>query len=519
MQFDCLISGGKIADGSGTTPPFAADIGIKDEKIAAIGTLNPAQAASLIDVRGQIVCPGFIDVHVHSEFALLGGRDQLATLRQGVTTQLLAPDGFGWAPLSPARAREFWDYAHFAYGAVDLSLNWPTAESYLDLFKDRIPANVYPQVPHCAVRLHAMGWEPRPATAAELQIMEEKTREWMEAGAGALCLGLDYQPSANADLRELVALSKVAASYGGIYAAHLRYQILGRRAAWEEIMEISQRAEIPVHVSHERVDDETGPLLEKAEREGIDLTLESYLYAAGMTHVVMMLPMEFQTGSPQEVLERLENPRSREICLPHLRKNLGTCGNQIVGHTRSGRYIGMTLKEAAATAGKSWEEFAYDLVLEEEGVEAFIFPWQTPTAENEAALRRTAPHPRVMIASDGVYNVQHPHPRGSGCFAQVLERYVRELKLLSLQQAIYKMSAFPAQRFGLRDRGRIATGLAADLVVFDPDTVAAHSTFAEPIRSAAGVDGVMVNGQWVIRKGEPTGALPGKVLRHSSARL
>ena len=429
---------------------------------------------------------------------------------------MLAPDGFGWAPLSPERAREFWDYAHFAYAAMDLSFDWPTAESYLDIFKDRIPANVYSQVPHCAVRLHAMGWEPRIATDAELQVMEEKTREWMEAGAGALCLGLDYQPSANADLRELVALSKVAASYGGIYAAHLRYQLLGRTAAWEEIMEISQQADIPVHVSHERVDEETGPLLERADREGIDLTLESYLYPAGMTHVVMMLPMDIQVGSPQEVLERMQKPGTRAISLPHLRKNLGTRGNQIVGHTRSGRYTGMTLAEAAASTGKSWEEFAYDLVLEEDGVKAFIFPWQTPMEENEATLRRTAPHPRVMIARDGVYNVQHPHPRGSGCFVQVLGRYVRELKLLSLQEAVYKMSGFPAQRFGLSDRGRIAIGLSADLVVFDPDTVAARSTFQDPIQSAAGVDGVMVNGQWVIQNGTPTGALPGKVLRHSA---
>jgi N-acyl-D-amino-acid deacylase len=516
MHFDCIIRGGKIADGSGATEPFAADIGIAAEKIAAIGELDRAQADSIIDVRGQIVCPGFIDVHVHSEFALLGGRDQLTTLRQGVTTHLLAPDGFGWAPLNPERARQFWEYAHFAYGAVDLSFDWPTAESYLEIFKDRIPANVYPQVPHCAVRLDAMGWEPRVATDAEIQLMEEKTREWMEAGAGALCLGLDYQPSANADLRELVALSKITASYGGIYAAHLRYQLLGRTAAWEEIMEISQQAGIPVHVSHERVDDVTGPLLERADRENIDLSLESYLYPAGMTHVVMMLPMDVQVGSPQEVLDRLKNPRTREICLPHLHKNLGTQGNQIVGHTRSGRYIGKTLAEAAASTGKSWEEFAYDLVLEEDGVEAFIFPWQTPVEENEEALRRTAPHPRVMIASDGVYNVQHPHPRGNGCFVRVLRHFVRELELLSLQEAIYKMSGFPAQRFGIKDRGRIATGLAADLVVFDPATVADRSTFEDPTQTAVGVDGVMVNGQWVIQQGAPTDALPGKVLRHSA---
>jgi N-acyl-D-amino-acid deacylase len=515
MEFDHIIRGGQIADGSGTTKLFAADIGVNGDRIVAIGNLQSAQSQSTIDAAGQVVCPGFIDVHIHSELALLGGRDQLASVHQGVTTQLLAPDGFGWAPLSPQHAREFWHYAHFAYGATQLSFDWPTAEAYLDLFPGRIPANVYPQVPHCAVRLAAMGWAPRVATEAELGIMEEKTREWMEAGAGALCLGLDYQPSANADLRELVALSKIAASYGGVYAAHLRYQILGRPAAWEEIIDLSLQANIPVHVSHEGVDEQNESLLERADREDIDLSFESYLYAAGMTHVVMMLPMEFQIGSPQEVLDRMKLSRTREISLPYLKDKLGTQGNQIVGHTGSGRYSGMTLAQAAQSEGKSWEEFAYDLVIEEEGVEAFIFPWQVSEQEKETKLRRTAVHPRAMIASDGVYNVPHPHPRGYGCYAQVLRRYVRELGLLSLEEAVYKMSGFPAQRFGLKDRGRIAKGLGADLVVFDPATVADRSTFSEPVQTAVGINWVMVNGQWVIENGAPTGKLPGRVLRRA----
>ena len=240
MQFDCIIRNGKIADGTGASEPFPADIGVVGDRIAALGDLGKAQAQSSIEAGGQIVCPGFIDVHIHAEIALLGGRDQLASVSQGVTTQLLAPDGFGWAPLDPERARQMWDYTKFAYGEADLQFDWPTAESYLSLFPGRIPANVYPQVPHCAVRLRAMGWEARTATDAELKSMEESTREWMEAGAGALCLGLDYQPSAHADMRELVALCKVAASYGGIYAAHIRNQTLGRKAAWEETMELSR---------------------------------------------------------------------------------------------------------------------------------------------------------------------------------------------------------------------------------------------------------------------------------------
>jgi N-acyl-D-amino-acid deacylase len=354
MQFDTIIHGGTVVDGTGQRAPFPADIGVTAGKITAIGELDTSSTNQRIDARGKIVSPGFIDVHVHSEIALLGGRDQFAGVRQGVTTQLLAPDGFGWAPLTSQRAREMWHYTQFAYEEADLPLNWASVEDYLSIFPGRTPSNVYPQVPHCAVRLHAMGWDARPATDAELKVMETLTREWLEAGAGCLCLGLDYQPSANADLRELVALSKVAASYGAIYAAHIRYQLLGRQKAWEETIEIARQAEIPVHISHERVDDETAALLDTIDREGVDLTFESYLYPAGMTHVAMMLPMEFQTGSPKEMLAKLQRPDVREKSLAHLREKFGR-GDQIVGNTRSGRFIGMTLAEAAAQERKSWE--------------------------------------------------------------------------------------------------------------------------------------------------------------------
>ena len=345
--------------------------------------------------------------------------------------------------------------------------------------------------------------------------MAETTREWMEAGAGVLCLGLDYQPSANADLRELVTLSKIAASYGGIYAAHVRYQILGRQGAWEETMEIARQAEIPVHISHEKVTDETAPLLDRVDRENIDLTFESYLYPAGMTHLTMQLPMNLQKGSPEEVLSRLAHPKTRAAALPHLQEKLGVIGNQIVGYTRSGRFIGMTLAEAAEQEGKSWAEFAYDLIIEEEGITTCIFPWQTPPEENELTLDRTTVHPRMMVASDGVYDVPHPHPRGFGCFARFLRRCVRERGLISLEDAIYKMSGFPAERFGLKDRGRIVEGLAADVVVFDPATVADRSTWHEPTQTAVGMDWVIVNGTPVIADGTPTGKLPGRVLRRS----
>jgi N-acyl-D-amino-acid deacylase len=232
-----------------------------------------------------------------------------------------------------------------------------------------------------------------------------------------------------------------------------------------------------------------------------------------MTHLALYLPLDVQAGNLDDMLGRMSDPQVRQRCLGHLRGKLGQAGDQIVGYTGSGRYVGMTLAEAARSANKDGAEFVYDLILDEGGMEAFTVPWLIAGPEREQVLRRTATHTRVMIASDGVYGIPHPHPRGYGCFVHVLRRYVRELELLSLEQAIYRMSGLPAQRFGLTDRGQIATGKAADLVVFDPQTVADRSTWQEPRRAPVGVDWVLVNGELAIERGAPTGKLPGRVLR------
>ena len=516
-KYSCIIRGGSIVDGSGKCAPFAADVGIRGDRIAAVGDLSAARAPCEIDARGCLVSPGFVDVHVHGELALLGGRDRLAAVRQGVTTQLTSPDGFGWAPLSIDRAREFFRYTQFIYGDVELAFDPTTVERYLDTFRDRIPINLYPQVPHGAVRLGAMGWEPRPATENELAVMVDATQAWMDAGAGALCTGLDYLPSIYADLHELVTLSRVVADYGGIYAAHVRKQVLGSVGAWQETFEIAQRAGIPVHISHERVDGTTGPLLEQADREGVDLSFDLYLYPAGMTHLARLLPLDIQAGHPEEMFRRMRSQDARSRALPHLRHGLGASGDPIIGYTGSGRYVGMPLSRAAASAGKSREAFAYDLILEEHGVEASIIPWPLSEADSARVIEQTATHPRLMIASDGVYNIPHPHPRGYGCFARVLRQFVRQKKQLSWEQAVYRMSGFPARRFGLADRGQIAEGLAADLVVLDPDKVADRATWEHPLEPAVGIEWVLVNGEPVIARGAPTFKLPGRILKRSSS--
>lgn len=517
MELDLLITNGTIVDGAKDAVAYSADLGVRNGKIVAIGDLKGASAASTIDASGKVVAPGFIDVHIHSEIALLGGPHRYGSVYQGCTTHLLAPDGFGWAALSPDHARQMWSFteAFIGQSRVELSLDWPTPEDYLSIFKGNTPVNVLPQVPHCAVRLDAMGWSPRPASDEELEKMKTTTRAWMEAGATCLNLGLDYQPSGYADIRELIELSKVAREYNGIYAAHIRYSDYGQAKAWRETMEIGAKADIPVHISHEHVNDVTAHLLDEADQT-CDLTFESYMYPAGCTHLAMMIPTWAQAGGPEGIRLKLQFPAIREEIKEHLRRNLqhaiDTGANAVFVNTGSGRYIGLNIQTAAAIEGEEIGDFALR-VLEEETPHPLMVYHQGGTPEYflERA-KRTFSHPKMMVASDGVYHGPAGHPRGYGAFARAL-RIQRETRVVSLETAVYKMTGFPAERFRIKERGRLADGYAADVVIFDAASVADRSTWDDAWQPATGVDRVIVNGQVVVDQGTPTGSLPGQVLR------
>lgn len=515
MEFDTLIRGGTVVDGSGNVPAFRADVGISGDRIAAVGSLDGATRSQVIDATGQVVAPGFIDVHLHSEIALLGGPHRYGAVAQGVTTQLLAPDGFGWAQLPPERARELWQYTLFAYGQADLPFNWPTPEDYLALFPGNIPANVLPQVPHCAVRLAVLGWEPRRATAAEVAAMATLTRAWYEAGATCLNLGLDYQPSANADFRELAALCRVAREYDAIYAAHLRYTDYGREGAWREIIRLGQETGIPVHVSHESADEQSIAWMEEA-RDRCDLSFESYLYPAGCTHLALMLPVPEQGGGTAGLRARLRDPAERAAMAAHLDATLAASSaagaRAVFVANQTGRYIGQSLDDAARECGESRGDFAVRVLAEEDPYALMVFHRGGTPAQQEAIQRATIAHPQMMVASDGVYHGQSGHPRGYGCFARILRLAVREWGAISLEGAIHKMAGFPAERFRLCDRGLLREGHAADVVVFDPAAVTDEATWTEPFRHASGIARVLVNGVTVMRDGTPTGALPGRVV-------
>lgn len=517
MLFDLVIKGGTVIDGSGA-PAYSSDLGISGGKVIAIESLDNAQASTTIELAGEVVCPGFIDVHLHSEIALLYGpeRDRYGALLQGVTTHLTAPDGFGWAPLPPDLAAELWENTKFAYGDADLPLNWQSAEAYLSSFSGRIPANIIPQVPHCAVRMAVMGWDARPATPDELVKMRQITREWLEAGAAALCLGLDYQPSAFADTRELVELCKVAREYGAIYAAHVRYSDLGYAGAWRETMEIGRQADIPVHISHAAITEETVPLIEEADKV-CDLTFESYLYPAGCTHLSMMLPIWAQAGGPQGILKRMQDPIQRQLMRDHLQTELSLAteagARAIFVANKTGRYLGLTIAEAAIASSLPIGDFAIKILEEEHPYALMVFHRAGSADLHRVTEARTIQHPRMMVASDGVYHGALVHPRGFGCFARILRQCRQQSDFVSLEQAIRKMSGFPAERFGIKNRGLLCKGYAADLVIFNRATVSDGATWESPRQKPKGIGWVLVNGQVVVRQGQPTGQLPGQVLR------
>jgi N-acyl-D-amino-acid deacylase len=473
-----------------------------------------------VDAVGRIVAPGFVDTHVHSELALLAETpDNIGGVQQGVTTNLTGPDGFGFAGVAPTRAREIEAVLRFLHGRLDLPFDWPTPEAYLRAFEGRIPVNVAPQAPHLPIRVAVMGWEARRATDEEIGRMADAVEAWMAAGAVGFNTGLDYQPTAHSDTRELVALARVAARHGGVYTAHGRNIGLGRAGQFRETMQVGREAGPPVHVSHERVDEEFAALLdEAAATDGVDLRTDSHLYEAGSTHLLYYLPFEDQEGGPAVVLQRLESRSCRDALIPRLDASLAATPaavNAWFSATRTGDHIGRSVREIAKDRGTTPARTIVDLLREELPDALMVYPWGPTEAEFRPTAARTIAHPAVMISSDGIYSGERPHPRGYGTFPRAIRVGVRELGAANLEQAIHAMSGRPAARYGLTDRGTIGVGRAADIVVFDEATFGDTATYAEPRGRTVGLDEVIVNGVRVVERGTVTDRRPGQVLRRT----
>ncbi|HUR55321.1 MAG TPA: D-aminoacylase [Gemmataceae bacterium] len=516
-MFDFLLRNGRVVDGSGL-PWFRADVGLIGDRVAAVGSLPNAPAKRVLDIAGKVVCPGFVDAHVHGDLALLADPLHEASVRQGVTTHVLGQDGVAFAPGSAATQEYMRRYtAGFNGNFPTPGKEWRTVAEYLKQFDGACAINVCTLIPNGNVRMEVMGLDPRRATAGELARMKELIREGMEQGAVGLSSGLDYVPSIYADEDELSALCEAIAPFGGIYVTHMRgYNAQKAPAALEEVFNVGRRAGCGVHVSHFNcLAEQTVPLLDAARAGGVDVTFDLYCYLYGSTIVAMLtLPPEVLEGGIDATVERLKQPAVRkelEAAFANPRFPIETIRLASLPHPDWKKFEGMTLAEASG--GRSIVEFTCDLLVATNLAAGCVIRHFAQRQDSDVlALMR---HPLMMAGSDGIYVGGRPHPRGTGCFARYLGHHVRAGDW-TLEEAVMKCAHHTARRFGLKDRGLLREGFAADVVVFDPAAISDRSTYDDGRALAVGVEHVFVNGAPVLLNGERTPALPGGGLKRSS---
>ena len=528
-MLDLTIEGATVVDGSGA-PGSRSDVGVRDDTIVAVGDLSREPAGARLGAAGRVLAPGFIDVHSHSDWRLWANRRAESKIRQGVTTEVVGNCGFSPAPVSAEHLEELRGFALYVPAGMDFA--WRSVGEYLRAFdREGTALNVVQLVGHGTLRVAAMGFAHRAPETQELLRMQRLLDEAMEAGAWGLSTGLIYAPGSYATTEEIVALARVAARRRGFYASHIRGEGATLLAAVGEAIRVGREAGLPVQVSHIKAAGRPNwgkvadalALVDAARAEGLDVTADVYPYTASSTTLRTLLPDWALEGGVEAMRARLTDPAARarirrELEAPPAGQSLlDRVGweNIMVSYCAVRKDAeGRRLSELAAARGQDPIDAALEL-LEAEGGRAYMILFQL----DEADLRRALVHPAVMIGSDGSALAPYgelaqgkPHPRSYGTFPRVLGEYAREQRVLPLARAIHKMTGLPARRLGLRDRGVIAPGARADLVVLDPRRVADRATYEDPHRYPDGIEHVLVNGRFVVKDGEHTGSLPGRVL-------
>ncbi len=530
-QYDLVIKNGRIVDGTGS-PWYAGDVAIRGGRIAAIGHLGDAPARRTIDVAGKVVAPGFVDMLGQSELTILVEPRLPSKIYQGITTEITGEGGSA-APQSDALI----EADKLGYEHLHITANWHTYDQYFTrLEKQGIGINVANYVGATQVRRMVLGDDDKQPSPAELDKMRALVREAMEQGAVGVSTSLQYPPAPYAKTEELIALATEAARYGGIYATHMRSEGDGILTALDEAIRIGREAHIPVEIWHLKVAGKSNwgrmpevvAKIEAARRGGVDIAADTYAYPAWYNGLAAFVPPWAHDGGTEKLLARLRDPAMRA----RIRKDMETPSSawdnewqEIPGpeaillcslnNPALKPLVGKTLAAAAKTAGKDPIDELFDILIQDQaftGVAVFAM------SEPDVALALTQPWTSINndsegTSTEGLLGEQHPHPRAYGTFPRILRKYVREEKKLSLEEAIRKFSALPAARLRLADRGVLKTGMWADVVVFDPETVRDLATFENPNQLSQGMDYVLVNGVPVIDGGKMTGALPGKVLR------
>ena len=530
-MYDIIIRHGKIVDGTGN-PWYKSDIGIRGDAIATIGRISD-EAEHVIDADGLYVSPGFIDVHCHPDFTVLDrSNPRDFKLRQGITTEVAGNCGETAAPVNPDTLDLLKAYVAFEAPLEGiLSWEWRTFDDYLRVLEGfDIPTNFVPLVGHGTVRIAAMGFDNRAPTEVELSEMKGFVREAMESGAFGLSVGLGYAPGDYADNHEIIELAKVAAEHGGLFATHMRDYSDHVFESLDESFEVARQAQIPVVISHIGVRGRanTGKIndalaaIEKARQEGLQVTTDVYTIAAGTT-LRLLLPHWASEGTLEDLFERLRDPASRSRMKQEMAEETAAWEadshesrwNSIrlarVVTQANSRFQGMTINEISRLRGADPEETVMDLVLEER-CQATMYTIFEQTDDLTTAVT----HPLTMIETDAMGFVEGSPSAGQyGTFPRVLSYYVREKRLLRLEEAVRKMTSYSAQTMGLQGKGVIREGADADIVIFDLDTINERATLEEPKHYPDGIEYVLVNGQVVVNKGKFTGRMAGRVVRKS----
>ncbi|MEO5704404.1 MAG: D-aminoacylase [Candidatus Limnocylindrales bacterium] len=535
-RYEALIVDGTIVDGTGA-PGYAGAVGVTREMAggsarlvvlrdaAAIGDAV-GRSARLVHARGKVVSPGFIDLHSHSGLMILAEPRHEPKVRQGVTTEVVGIDGLSYAPIpEPSLLAELVEMNAGLDGHPDLAYDWDSVASYLDRFDAGMGVNVAFLVGNSALRLGTSGWDERDPSAAEQASMRSVLREAMEEGAYGISSGLDYPPGSYASTAELADLAAVAARLGGFYHSHVRYA-LGDRFLdpFREAIDIGRRGDSPSHITHfyhratfPGTPDEMLALVDDARAEGLDVTFDAYPYEWASTRLLITVPPWVQAGGPGPTKERLADRAIRERIRGELRERgvlyAGAGGIADIrlgyfGRAENLAYEGRTLGDVGREIGGDLVDVLCDLLLSE-GLRIN----QVTPGPHVDGIRTFYRHEASMVGTDSTFIGAKPSPRSYGSYPRILGQFVRDEALLSLEGAVAKMTSMPAARLGLKDRGRIADGLVADLVVFDPATVRANATYDEPKQFPDGIDQVIVNGTLVVDHGTHTGALPGRALR------
>lgn len=519
---DLLVRGARVIDGTGS-PWKRADVAVAGDRIVGVGR-NLGTARRVIDAEDRVLCPGFIDMHAHSDLSVISEPAQAMKIAQGVTTELVAQDGLSCAPVSEAAKPRVSELVAGLLGDVG-DWPWSTVGQYLEHVDRAAAVNIATLAPHATIRCDVLGGEDRPATAAELERMSAVVEAAMRDGAFGLSTGLEYEPTTAADTNEVVALARAAARHGGFYVTHVRDYDLHFLEALEEAARICETAELPLHYSHYhcygRRNYGLGPRIradaERTRERGVDISFDIYPYTAGTTYAHWFLSRDPERRTIPALRLAFADPVARagliaaldregmpvdigwEDCYP------GAGGELVEAHGRS-------LAEIAAERGAHPAEVLIELA-ERSDFTATINGVMTDADDVDGTIL----HPLATVGSDAILHGAGLHPRGWGSFAKVLRLYVGEREWMTVEAAVALMSGRPAARLGLADRGVIRPGAIADLVLFHPASVRDRATYAEPTLLACGFDLVMVSGETVWSDGAVTGATPGRGLRSAAA--